>query len=299
MEDAGASAVVLYSLFEEQIRYEHYRRHARGDDGDGRFPEALAHLPEGGGFRAGPEEYCRQIARAKEAVRIPIMGSLNGTTFGGWTTQARQIEQAGADALELNLYSVPTDSELSSEEIEQGYLTVLASLRGQLNIPIAVKLGPFFTNLSGFARRLEGNGANGLVLFNRFYQPDIELETRDVSPNIWLSTSMDSRLPLRWIALLHGRIGCSLAATSGIHRGTDALKLIMAGADVTMLCSVLLRRGLQHLAVIEREMRAWIDEHEINSIEEIKDCVSQQNCADPSAYERAHYMRGLSSMRGS
>jgi len=195
----------------------------------------------------------------------------------------------------LNLYSVPTDADTSSEEIEEGYLTILASLKGQLRIPIAVKLSPYFTNLARFARRLDKAGADALVLFNRFYQPDIELETLEVSPNILLSTPMAMRLPMRWIALLHGRVGTSLAATSGIHRATDALKMLMAGADVTMLCSVLLRRGIDHIRVLEREMVQWLDEHEYESVEQLKGSMSQEHCPDPAAFERAQYMRALSS----
>ena len=225
---------------------------------------------------------------------MPIIASLNGSSLGGWLKYAQSIEQVGADALELNLYSIPTDPEISAEEIEQGYLSVVAALKAQLKIPIAVKLSPYFTNFARFAHRLDREGANGLVLFNRFYQPDIELETLEISPNILLSTPMAMRVPMRWIALLHGRINASLAATSGIHRATDALKMLMAGADVTMLCSVLLRRGIDHLAVIEKEMLQWLDEHEYESVEQLKGSMSQEHCPDPSAFERAQYMRALS-----
>src|SRR5205814_147707 len=201
---------------------------------------------------------------------------------------------AGADANELNLYSVTTDPEISGEDIEESYLTILASLKAQLKIPIAVKLSPYFTNFARFAHRLDHEGADALVLFNRFYQPDIELETLEISPNILLSTPMAMRLPMRWIALLHGRIGANLAATSGIHRATDALKMLMAGADVTMLCSVLLRRGIDHIRVLEKEMRQWMEEHEYESIEQLKGSMSQERCPDPTAFERAQYMRALS-----
>ena len=204
-----------------------------------------------------------------------------------------QIEQAGADALELNIYSIPSDPDISGEDIEAHYLNILAAIKAQVKIPVAMKLSPFFTNFAQFARRADREGADGLVLFNRFYQPDIELETLEISPNILLSTPMAMRLPMRWIAMLYGRIGASLAATSGIHRATDALKMLMAGADVTMLCSVLLRRGIEHIRVIEREMREWMEEHEYESVEQLKGSMSQKNCPDPSAFERAQYMRAL------
>lgn len=297
MEDAGASAIVFHSLFEEQIRadcYEPQRGLLRAREP---YPEALTYFPEQAKFKVTLEDYLAHIAKAKEAVKIPIIGSINGSTFGGWTTFAKQIEQAGADALELNIYSLPTDPELSADDIETGYLTILASVKAQLKIPVAVKLSPYFTNLSQFARRLDQNGADGLVLFNRFYQPDVELETRQVVPNVILSTPSAMRLPLRWVAILRGRIGASLAATSGIHRATDVLKMLMAGADVTMLCSALLARGIEHLKTVEREMCEWMEAHEYDSVEQLKGCMSQQNCPDPSAFERAQYMRAVSTAR--
>ncbi len=295
MEDAGASAVVFHSLFEEQLRREHHELTHYLEQGAESYAEALNYFPEPAEFKVGPEAYLEHLAKAKATVNIPIIGSLNGTTFGGWMKYARQIEQAGADALELNIYNVSTDPERSADEIETDYLTIVASVKAQLKIPVAVKLSPYFTNLARFARSLERNGANALVLFNRFYQPDIELETLEISPNLLLSTPMAMRLPMRWIALLYGRIGADLAATSGIHRATDALKMLMAGADVTMLCSVLLRRGIDHIRVIEREMTEWLDEHEYESVEQLKGSMSQKNCPDPSAFERAQYMRALSS----
>jgi dihydroorotate dehydrogenase (fumarate) len=294
MEDAGASAVVFHSLFEEQLRPgSHPLRRASGNGGE--FSrDAVTDFSDEPDFKVDPEAYVDNIAKAKEAVRIPIVGSLNGSTFGGWQRYARQIEQAGADALELNIYNVPTDPDRTAEEIETDYLTIVASIKALLKIPVAVKISPFFTNLSSFARRLDQNGVNALVLFNRFYQPDIELETLEVSPNLLLSTPMAMRLPMRWIALLYGRIGANLAATSGIHHGVDALKMLMAGADVTMLCSVLLRRGIEHIRMIEREMQEWMEEHEYESVEQIKGIMSQKNCSDPTVFERAQYMRALS-----
>src|SRR6266487_5418522 len=195
----------------------------------------------------------------------------------------------------MNIYHVSPDPERSDDDIETDYLTIVASIKGLLKIPVAVKLSPYFTNFSQFARRLDEQGANALVLFNRFYQPDIELETLDVSPNVLLSTPMAMRLPMRWIALLYGRIGANLAATTGIHHGVDALKMLMAGADVMMLCSVLLRRGIDHIRVIEREMREWMEEHEYESVDQIKGIMSQKNCPDPAVFERAQYMRALKS----
>jgi dihydroorotate dehydrogenase (fumarate) len=293
MEDAGAPAVVFHSLFEEQVRRDHHELQYYLDQGTESYAESLTYFPDRSEFKVGPEAYLEHIAQAKAAVDIPIIGSLNGTTFGGWMTYARQIEEAGADALELNIYSIPSDPEVSGEEIETSYLTILASIKAQLKIPVAVKLSPFFTNFARFARRADNNGVNALVLFNRFYQPDIELETLEISPNVLLSTPMAMRLPMRWIAMLHGRIGANLAATSGIHRATDALKMLMAGADVTMLCSVLLRRGIEHIRVIERGMREWMEEHEYESVDQLKGSMSQKNCPDPSAFERAQYMRAL------
>ena len=293
MEDAGASAVVFHSLFEEQLRPGNYRMRRGSGNGDEFSSDAINDFSDEPDFKVDPEAYCNHIAKAKESVRFPVIGSLNGSTFGGWQRYARQIEQAGADALELNIYNVPTDPERTPDDIETEYLTIVASIKGLLKIPVAVKLSPYFTNLSRFARRLDAQGADALVLFNRFYQPDIELETLEVSPNVLLSTPMAMRLPMRWIALLYGRIGANLAATSGIHHGVDGLKMLMAGADVTMLCSVLLRCGIDHIRVIEREMREWLEDHEYESVEQIKGIMSQKNCPDPSVFERAQYARAL------
>jgi dihydroorotate dehydrogenase (fumarate) len=292
MEDAGAAAVVFHSLFEEQVCRDHHDLQFYLDQGTESFAESLTYFPRPE-FRVGPEAYLEHIARAKAAVDIPIIGSLNGTTFGGWLAYARQIEEAGADAIELNIYSIPSDPDIRGEDIETHYLSILAAVNAEVKIPVAVKLSPFFTNFARFAREADRNGADALVLFNRFYQPDIELETLEISPNVLLSTPMAMRLPMRWIAMLYGRIGASLAATSGIHRATDALKMLMAGADVTMLCSILLRRGIDHIRVIEREMREWLEEHEYESVEQLKGSMSQKNCPDPSAFERAQYMRAL------
>ena len=297
MEDAGAAAVVMHSLFEEQLSLERRELFESMTQGTESFAEALTYFPEPGEFHVGPELYLKNIAQAKSAVEVPIIASLNGSTPGGWVEYARQIEKAGADAIELNIYWIPTDPSLTSIRIEDTYVDIMRSVKQQVNIPVAVKLSPFFTNFANMARRLEATGADGLVLFNRFYQPDMDLESLEVTPNILLSTPMAMRVPLRWIAILRDQVGLSLAATSGIHRATDAIKMLMAGADVTMMCSALLRHGVKHLATVENEIRAWMDEHDYESVQQLQGSMSQKNCPDPAAFERAQYMRAVSSYR--
>ena len=270
MEDAGAAAVVLYSLFEEQM-------HAAGSV----TPAETA-------------AYLKHIAEAKRSVSIPIIASLNCTTIDGWITYARQITEAGADALELNIYKVPSNVKVLGSTIEDGYIHIVRAVRQLTSLPLAVKLSPYFSNFANMAHCLEQVGADGLVLFNRFYQPDIDLEKMEVTPNIGLSSSMDMRLPLRWIAILHGHVRVSLAATSGIHLPADVIKMVLAGADVTMLCSVLMRRGIAHIHDLEKEIVRWLQHHSYKSLSEIKGLMSQKNCADPSAFERAQYVRALS-----
>ncbi len=294
MEDAGASAVVLYSLFEEQLRQDTAELARHLEHGTESFAEALTYFPEPESFRLGPEEYLKHIGKAKQAVHIPIIASLNGSSAGGWTQYAKAIQQAGADALELNIYYIPTDENLTSAQVEQTYLDILKSVKSVVTIPVAVKLSPFFTNFANMARRLDQAGANGLVLFNRFYQPDIDLESLEVKPNILLSTPMAMRVPLRWIALLYGKLRANLCATSGIHRASDALKMLMAGADVTMLCSALIRHGVRQISVVEQDLIAWMEEHEYESVSQLKGSLSQKNCAEPSAFERAQYMKAIS-----
>jgi dihydroorotate dehydrogenase (fumarate) len=293
LEDAGAAGIVLYSVFEEQIRSERYELHHHLTQATESYPEALTYFPDPTELFVGVEDYLRHIQRSKAATSIPIIASLNGSTLGGWTDFARQIEQAGADALELNLYSIPTSLELPGSEIERQYLDVLRAVKSVVGIPVAIKVSPFFTNFAHVAKQFDDAGAGGLVLFNRFYQPDIELETLEVSPNVMYSTPMAMRLPLRWIAILFERVGADLAATSGIHRGTDAIKMLMAGASVTMLCSCLLRHGIKHLRVVEQEMRDWMNEHEYGSVKQMRGSLSQKYCADPSAFERAQYIRAV------
>jgi dihydroorotate dehydrogenase (fumarate) len=294
MEDSGVAAIVLYSLFEEQLRQDSAELHERMEQGTYSYAEALTYFPEPEEFRLGPEEYLAHIQKAKAAVKVPIIASLNGSSVGGWTSYARKIQEAGADALELNIYNIPTDADVTSLEIEDSYLKIVQAVKAAVTIPVAVKLSPFFTNFANMAKRLDQSGANGLVLFNRFYQPDIDLESLEVKPNILLSTPMAMRVPLRWVALLYGRIKASLAATSGIHRASDVLKMLMAGADVTMLCSTLIRHGSRQVGVIERDMVAWLEEHEYSSVSQLKGSLSQKNCPEPSAFERAQYMKAIS-----
>jgi dihydroorotate dehydrogenase (fumarate) len=297
MEDAGAAAVVFHSLFEEQLRLERRELHDHMTQGSESSAEALTYFPEPSEFNVDSESYLRHLSAAKAAVKIPIIASINGSTRGGWINYAKQIEQAGADAIELNIYYIPTDPDVESSTIENTYIEILQAVKSQVKVPIAVKLSPFFTNFANITKRLDNAGASGLVLFNRFYQPDIDLEALEVTPNLLLSTPMAMRLPLRWIAILRGRVRASLAGTSGIHRATDVIKMLMAGADVTMLCSALLRHGVGQIGVIERDVAAWMQEHEYESVSQLRGSMSQEKCPDPSTFERAQYMRAISSYR--
>jgi len=293
MEDAGAAAVVLHSLFEEQLRQDRLELNRHLESGTESFAEALTYFPDAEEYHLGPDEYLKHIAAAKKATNIPIIASLNGSSAGGWTSFAKQIQQAGADALELNIYYIPTDMNLTGTEVELTYVEILKSVKAAVSIPVAVKLSPFFSSFANMARRLDAAGANGLVLFNRFYQPDIELESLEVKPNILLSTPMAMRLPLRWIALLYEKLNASLAATSGIHRASDVLKMLMAGADVTMLCSTIIRHGIPQIAMIERDLVDWLEEHDYESVSQLRGSLSQKNCAEPAAFERAQYMKAI------
>ncbi len=295
LEDAGASAVVLYSLFEEQLRLEALELNDRLTVGTESFAEAVSFFPQPSEFHMGPESYLNHIGRAKKAVSIPIIASLNGATVGGWTEYAREIEQAGADAVECNIYFLATDPDVSSGEIEQRYIDILTAVKSAVTIPVAVKISPFFSNTANMAKRFDETGANGLVLFNRFYQPDINLDDLEIEPNVLLSTPQDLRLPLTWIGILYGRVRASLAATSGVHGSQDVIKLLMVGADVTMLCSSLLKNGIGHLRHIERGLLDWMEEHEYESVQQMKGSMSQLRCPDPSAFERAQYMRAVKS----
>src|ERR1035441_10165589 len=297
LEDAGASAVVLYSLFEEQLRQENLELERDLNAGTESFAESLTYFPKSGEFHTGPEGYLNHIRKAKEAVDIPIIASLNGATLGGWTKYARQIEQAGADAIECNLYFIPTNTEVLGSEIEKIYTDILREVKISVHIPVSAKLSPFFSNLANMAKRLDQMGTDGLVLFNRFYQPDIDLEELEIKPNVLLSTPQDLRLPLTWIGILYGRIRANLAATSGVHGPEDVIKLLMVGADVTMLCSVLLRNGFGQLRRIEQGVLEWMEEHEYESVQQLRGSMSQLRCPDPGAFERAQYMRAVKGLR--
>jgi dihydroorotate dehydrogenase (fumarate) len=297
LEDAGASAVVLYSLFEEQLRQETLELDHHLNEGTDSFAESLSFFPQAGEFRLGPDGYLNHIRRAKEAVRIPVIASLNGATVGGWASYAKQIEQAGADALECNIYSIPTDMDVPGVEVEQSYLEILKTVKSAVSIPVTLKLSPFFSSMANMAKQLDAAGANGLVLFNRFYQPDIDIDELEIKPNVLLSTPQALRLPLTWIGILYGRVKASLAATSGVHGAEDVIKLLMVGADITMLCSTLLRNGISHLRYIERALIDWMEKHEYESVAQMKGSMSQLRCADPSAFERAQYMRAVKSVQ--
>lgn len=293
MEDYGASAVVLFSIFEEQIRHEtkelyhHLTYHAES------YAEATSYFPEAGEYHSGPEEYLEHIRKLKASVSIPIIGSINGVTDGGWVEYAKLIEQAGADALELNVYYIPTDVNMTSDDIEQTYFDIVKDVRNQVKIPVAVKLSPFFTSIPNVAQRLEKIGVNGLVLFNRFYQPDINLEALNVEPGVVLSNSDALRLPLRWIAILHKKVKTDLAASTGVHTADDVLKLTMAGANVTMMCSALLRHGAKKIREVLTGVQQWMVEHEYASLNDMRGSMSHHSVADPSSFERANYMKAL------
>ena len=297
LEDAGASAVVMYSLFEEQITFnslyvDHYLRNNTNS-----FAEAANYFPEMDDYNVWPDEYLNLIRRAKEAVDIPVIGSLNGVSIGGWTNYAGLIEDAGADAIELNVYYVPTDIEMTGREIEDMYLDMLRQVKRAVTIPVVMKLSPFFSSMPNMARRLVNEGADGLVLFNRFYQPDLGLENLAVAPRLVLSNSNELRLPLRWVAILYGRIMADFAITTGIHTSEDVLKGLMSGAKVTMMASELLQNGLRRIKEVLREIESWMDEHEYQSVAQMIGSMSQQHCAEPAAFERANYMRTLDSFQ--
>lgn len=295
LEEKGASAVVMHSLFEEQITLEseqldHYLSYFNDS-----FAEALSWYPEQKDYNVGPEEYLENVRRAKEVVDIPIIGSLNGISTGGWIEYAAAIEEAGADALELNVYYVPTAPEMSGTEVEQLVVDVLSAVKKNVSIPVAVKLGPYFSAFAHLAQALVREGADGLVLFNRFYQPDLDLEAFEVVPSLQYSTSAELRLPLRWVAILYGRLPADLAITSGVHNHMDVLKGVMAGARVTMMASELLQNGVGRIQEILDDVVAWMEEHEYESMAQMQGSMSQQRSADPAAFERANYMKVLQS----
>ena len=295
MEDAGIAAVVHRSLFEEQLTYESLESEHFAEQGTESFAEALSYFPTATDFVLGPDEYLDHIVKAKKAVKIPIIASLNGYSKGGWTKYAKDLEKAGADAIELNIYYLPTDMKESSRDVEENYLTVVKAVKSLVKIPVAVKVGPFFSAMANMAKRFDDAGVDGLVLFNRFYQSDIDLETLEVKPNLVLSTSAESRLPLRWIAILYGRIKASMAASTGIHTAEDVVKMILVGANVTMLGSTLLKNGVKQTTKILAELKAWMEKHEYESVKKMVGSMSQKSCRNPEAFERANYMKVLQS----
>jgi dihydroorotate dehydrogenase (fumarate) len=293
MEESGAGAVVLWSLFEEQIEHdaeelEHYLQY-----GTERFAESLTYFPHPAEFHLGPDEYLDHIAKVKKSVGMPVIASLNGVSAKGWVRYAALVEQAGADGIELNVYFIPTRENLTSSQVEELYLSVLRAVKEKVKVPVALKLSPFFSSLANFAKRADEAGADALVLFNRFYQPDIDLAALEVRPNLVLSAPAESRLPMRWIAILHGRLKASLAATTGVHSGQDAAKMILAGADAVMMCSALLLRGISHLRTVRDEMEESLEAGGYRGIAEARGVLSQKNCAEPAAFERANYMKAL------
>ena len=298
LEDAGAAALVMHSLFEEQIAREQVAVARYLDVPSNSFAEALTYLPSPDTFALGPEEYLEHIHKLKATVSIPVIASLNGATDGGWLGYARLMEHAGADALELNVYFLPADLTESSEMLERRTLQMLAAVRHSIGVPVAVKLSPFYTSLPHFARRLAEQGADGLVLFNRFYQPDIDVETLEVAPTLHLSDSSELLLRLRWLALLSGRVNASLAVSGGVHTALDAVKAIMAGADAIQVVSVLLRHGPEQLAQLRRHLALWLEEHEYDSLAQMKGSMSLLRCPNPAAHERANYMTILQSWWG-
>jgi dihydroorotate dehydrogenase (fumarate) len=295
MEENGISAVVMYSLFEEQIIHESHELDHHLTRSSYTHAEAITYLPEMGRYSLGPEKYIEHVRRLKDAVSIPVIGSINGVSSGGWIEYAQKIEQAGADAVELNIYYLPTDPEITSPELEDNYVKLVEDVSARVNIPVAVKISPFFTTLPHLARRLVEAGASGLVLFNRFYQPDFDLENLEVVPNLELSHSQELRLPLRWIALLYGRIKTDFALTSGVHTHLDMLKGLMAGASVTMVASALLRNGLPHASMMLDELNRWMEEKEYESVMQMKGSLSAKALSKDSALERANYMKELNS----
>ncbi len=295
LEDSGAAAVVLHSLFEEQITHEAEELAHLTTQGTESFAESLTYFPEAGDYRLGPDEYLEHIRKAKLAVDIPVIASLNGVTVGGWIDHAQKMEQAGADGLELNVYYIATDPTLHAPDVENRYVQILKAVKSHVKIPVAMKLSPFFSATAAMAKRLDEAGADALVLFNRFYQPDIDVDSLEVRPDLVLSTPYEMRLPLRWIAILCGHVKASLAATTGIASGRDVLKAVMAGADAAQVCSVLLRKGTRELGRMLHDIQTWMEEKEYESVRQMKGSMSQRACPDPAAFERANYMKTLNS----
>jgi dihydroorotate dehydrogenase (fumarate) len=292
VEDAGAGAVVLQSLFEEQIEHEAWDLHSLLESLGNRISEAQDFLPELDDYNTGPRAYLEFLEAAKRSLSIPVIASLNGSSMGGWVRYAKAMEEAGADAVELNVYFVPTDPEVTGSTVEDQYVELVEAVRGSISIPLAVKVGPYFSSMANMARRLVSAGADGLVLFNRFLQPDLDLETLEVVPHLELSTPSELRLPLRWIAILRGQLAASLAATTGVHTAEDAVKLILSGADAVMMTSALLRHGPEYLRLVLDGVEEWLGAS-YASVEQARGSVSQIVVSDPGAFERSSYMQAL------
>jgi dihydroorotate dehydrogenase (fumarate) len=297
MEDHGAAAVTMFSLFEEQLHHETAALEHLVESGTESFAESLSYFPEIEDYTVGPDRYLDILQRACEAVDIPVIASLNGVTNEGWISIARQMEQAGAAGLELNIYYIPANMDESGREVEERYLEIIRSVKASVSMPVAIKLSPFFSAVGNMAKRIDGVGADALVLFNRFYQPDFDLDKLEVKPNLHLSTASEIRLPLLWIAVLHGRVKASLAATTGVHSPSEVIKYLMAGADAVMTTSALLQHGVEFLSTLVDGLGAWLEYKGYRSVEQIKGSMSQQNVADPSAFERANYIKILESYK--
>ncbi len=297
LEEAGASAIVLHSLFQEQVEFEQKELHHFINSTEFVSAEATSYFPESDEYRLGPEEYLNHIRKAKEAVNIPIIASLNGSSTGGWVDYADIMQEAGADAIELNLYDIPTNLDSPGIDIENRYIEVVKAVRSNLRVPLAVKISPYYSNMANMAKRFKEAGADSLVMFNRFYQPDINLDELEVEPKVALSHSGSSRLAMRWIAILKGRVNLDFAATSGIHTGKDVIKSLLVGANAVMLASALLKNGIDYLKIIETEMVDWLTEKEYKSIEQMIGSMSQMKTPNPGAFERAQYMKALTSYK--
>jgi len=295
MEDSGAAAVVLHSLFEEQIALESSQLDNSLEAGAESFAESLSYFPDMTSYNLGPEGYLEHLRKAKAAVDIPVIASLNGVSTEGWIKYAKKIEEAGADALELNIYYLPTDFDMTAAEVEQVYYDLVAEVKTRLGIPLAVKIGPYFSSMGNAAQRLDESGADALVLFNRFYQPDFDLENLEVVPNLILSTPHELLLRLHWVATIYGHIRADLALTGGVYTAEDVLKSMMAGARVAMMTSALLRYGIPHLEMVRRDLAEWMEKHEYESIHQMQGSMARKSVADPSAFGRANYMKVLSS----
>lgn len=298
LEDAGAAAIVMHSLFEEQIVLEQMASVRHVESHEGAFAEALSYFPGADGFRLGPDEYLEQVQRIKQAVSIPVIASLNGQSLGGWLNFAQLVEEAGTDAIELNVYFLATDPAESAADVERRIVDMLHAVRSRLRVPVAVKLSPFYSAFAHLAQEIDRAGADGLVLFNRFYQPDIDVEELEVVRTLELSTPSELPLRLRWLAILYGHVGASLAVTGGVHRPLDAIKAVMAGASAVQVVSALLEKGPGHLTALRDGMARWLEEHEYDSLEQMRGSMSLRHCPNPRAYERANYMEILQSWEG-